>query len=410
MRFEVFVAARYLKAKRRQAMVGVITLVSAAGVTTGVAALVIALAITNGMRHYLQDRLLGASPHVELVSRRAGGIQNWRPLLERLRRVPHVSAAAPALYGQVLISRGPRAGYAVIKGIVPAEERTVSNLLSFVTKGSAKPLDPDDVGADTSLVLGASLATRLEAHVGDDVLVISPNESLTPHGFTAKYQRCRVAGIFHAGFSEFDNGMALMRVADAQRLFGEPGIVSAISFKVDDVYQAPAIGLAVEDAAGSDFIATNWMEQNRVLFRALRLEQTVIFIVISLIVLVAALNILIALTMMVMEKTRDIAVLMSFGVEPSQIRRIFVLQGLMISVTGTVLGLALGYFGAWAGGHYHFIHTSQEVYAFDTLPFASRPEHGLLVAALSIGISLLATLYPAWAAARILPAEALRYE
>ncbi|MGA3009645.1 MAG: FtsX-like permease family protein [Terracidiphilus sp.] len=410
MRFEVFVAARYLKAKRRQAMVGVITLVSVAGVTTGVASLVIALAITNGMRHYLQDRLLGASPHVELVSRKPGGIQSWRPLLERLRRVPHVSAAAPALYGQVLISRGPRAGYAVIKGIVPAEERTVSNLLSFVTDGSARPLDPGEAGADISLVLGASLATRLGAHVGDDVLVISPNGSSTPHGFTATYQRCRVAGIFHSGFSAFDTGMALMRVADAQRLFGEPDIVSAITFKVDDVYQARAIGLAVEDAAGSDFIATNWMEQNSMLFRALRLEQTVIFIVVSLIVVVAALNILIALTMMVMEKTRDIAVLMSFGVEPSQIRRIFVLQGLLISVTGTALGLALGYLGAWTGGHYHFIHLSQEVYAFDTLPFASRPEHGLLVAALSIGISLLATLYPAWAASRILPAEALRYE
>jgi lipoprotein-releasing system permease protein len=410
MRFEVFVAARYLKAKRRQAMVGVITLVSAAGITTGVATLVIALAITNGMKHYLQDRLLGASPHVELVSRRAGGIQNWRPLLERLRRVPHVSAAAPVVYGQVLISRGPRAEHAIIKGIIPAEERTESNLLSFVTDGSAEPLDSGEASADTSLVLGASLATRLAVHVGDNLLVISPNESLTPHGFTARYQRCRVAGIFHAGFPGFDTGLALMRMADAQHLFGEPDIVSAISFKVDDVYQAPAIGLAVEDAAGRDFIAVNWMERNRVLFRALRLEQTVIFIVISLIVAVAALNILIALTMMVMEKTRDIAVLMSFGVEPYQIRRIFVLQGLLINCSGTVLGLLLGYFGAWAGGHYHFIHTSQEVYAFDTLPFASRPEHGLLVAALSIGISLLATLYPAWAAARILPAEALRYE
>jgi lipoprotein-releasing system permease protein len=204
--------------------------------------------------------------------------------------------------------------------------------------------------------------------------------------------------------------MGFLRLKDAQTLFSEPDLLSVISFKVDDLNRAPEIAKEIEQAAGPGFMTTNWMEQNRELFRALRLEQYVTFIVIALIVIVAALNILIALTMMVMEKTRDIAVLMSFGVDPGQVRRIFLLQGLLISVVGTVIGLALGYVAAWAGGHYHFIHLSAEVYSIDTLPFAPRVLDGVIVAAVSIGISLLATLYPSSAAARIRPAEALRYE
>jgi lipoprotein-releasing system permease protein len=204
--------------------------------------------------------------------------------------------------------------------------------------------------------------------------------------------------------------MGFLRLADAQRLFSEPDLLSVISFKVDDMNHAPEIAREIEQAAGPGFMTTNWMEQNRELFRALKEEQVVTFIVIALIVIVAALNILIALTMMVMEKTRDIAVLMSFGVDPAQVRRIFLMQGLLISVVGTVLGLVLGYIAAWAGGHYHFIHLSADVYSIDTLPFAPRLMDGVIVAAVSVGISILATLYPSAAAAGIRPAEALRYE
>jgi len=246
--------------------------------------------------------------------------------------------------------------------------------------------------------------------VGDSVLVTSPQGELTPLGLAPKYQRFRVAAIFQSGFYQYDAAMAFMRLSDAQSLFSEPDLLSVISFKVDDMYRAPEIGKAIEEAAGKGFMTTNWMEVNRELFRALKLEQVVTFIVIALIVIVAALNILIALTMMVMEKTRDIAVMMSYGVEPAQVRRIFLMQGLLISIIGTVLGLAFGYLAAWAGGHYHFIHLSAEVYSIDTLPFAPRPLDGLIVALVSIGISLLATLYPSSAAASILPAEALRYE
>ena len=424
MRFELYVAARYLRAKRRQAVVGVVTAISIAGVAAGVAALIIALAITNGMRRDLQDRLLGASAHVDLMRIQSDGIRDWPPLLERLRHVPHVTAAAPGIYGQVLVSRGPRAGFALIKGILPADERTVSSLLDTITTGSAKDLDPQAPSRDAQLfpgqgsidtpypplVLGKDLAETIGAQVGDRVLVTSPQGELTPLGLAPKYQRFRVAALFQSGFYQYDAAMAFMRLADAQQLFSEPDLLSVISFKVDDMYRAPQIGKAIEEAAGKGFMTTNWMEVNRELFRALKLEQVVTFIVIALIVIVAALNILIALTMMVMEKTRDIAVMMSFGVEPAQVRRIFLMQGLLISIIGTVFGLALGYLAAWAGGHYHFIHLSAEVYSIDTLPFAPRLLDGLIVAVVSIGISLLATLYPSSAAASILPAEALRYE
>jgi lipoprotein-releasing system permease protein len=398
-------------------VVGVVTAISVAGVAAGVAALIIALAITNGMRRDLQDRLLGASAHVDLMRVEADGIRDWRPLLERLRKLPHVTAAAPGIYGQVLVSRGPRAGFALIKGIIPAEESTVSNILGSISSGSARELEPavstDTDGANAAypaLVLGKDLAEQIGAQVGDGVLVTSPQGELTPMGLAPKYQRFRVVGIFHSGFYQYDAAMAFMRLSDAQRLFTEPDLLSVISFKVDDMDDAPRIGQSIEREAGRGFMTTNWMEANRELFRALKLEQVVTFIVIALIVIVAALNILIALTMMVMEKTRDIAVLMSFGVEPAQIRRIFLFQGLLISLLGTALGLVLGYLAAWAGGHYHFIHLSAEVYSIDTLPFAPRFVDGVIVSLVSIGVSLLATLYPSSAAARVLPAEALRYE
>ncbi len=415
MRFELYIAMRYLRAKRRQAVVGLVTLISVTGVAAGVAALVVALAITNGMRRDLQDRLLGSTAHVELMRVESDGMRDWRPLLARLGALPHVTAAAPGMYGQVLVSRGPRAGFALIKGVIPARERTVSDLLGMVTSGSAADLEPvvgQASAADLALpplVLGKDLAETIGATVGDSVLVTSPQGELTPLGLTPQYRRFRVAGIFHSGFYQYDAAMAFLRLSDAQRLFSEPDLISVISFKVDDLYQAAAVGKQIEAAAGKGFQTTNWMEANRELFRALALEKVVTFIIIGLIVLVAALNILIALTMMVMEKTRDIAVLMSFGVLPGQVRRIFLLQGLLISVLGTAAGLVVGYLASWAGAHYHF-PLSAEIYSIDTLPFAPDWKDGLLVAAVSIGVSLLATLYPSSTAARILPAEALRYE
>jgi lipoprotein-releasing system permease protein len=428
MRFEFFVAARYLRAKRRQAVVGVITAISVIGVAAGVASLIVALAITNGMRRDLQARLVGSTAHVELMRVAADGIRDWRPLLERLRKVPHVTATAPGLYGQVLISRGARSGGALIKGVLPKDEKTVGDLLQSVVMGSAKDLEPVaatdthvpeagggapgsvPVQAVPPIVIGKDLAETIGAAVGDTVLVTSPQGELTPLGLVPKYRRFLVAGIFKSGFYQYDSSYAFTRLADAQSLFSEPDLISVISFKVDDLYRADKVGRAIELAAGQGFQTTNWMEQNRELFRALKLERVVTFIVLALIVCVAALNILIALTMMVMEKTKDIAVLMSFGVRAEQVRRIFLLQGLLISVIGTVLGLIVGYGLSWAGGHYRFIHLDAAVYSIDYLPFAPRVWDAVIVAAVSLGVSLIATLYPSGSAARVLPAEALRYE
>jgi lipoprotein-releasing system permease protein len=417
MRFELFVATRYLRAKRRQAVVGVITTISIIGVAAGVASLILALAITNGMQRDLQKGLLSSTAQVQLMRVANDGIENWRSLTDRLRGLPHVTAAAPALYGQVLISRGARSGGALVKGILPAEERTVSSLLGDIKQGTAAPLAPaaaatdqDLTGTLPPLVLGSDLADQIGAGVGDSVLVTSPQGELTPFGLVPKYERFQVVGIFHSGFYQYDSSFALARLTDIQHLFGEPNIVSIISFKVDNLYHADRIGKEIEQAAGSSFMTTNWMEQNQELFHALGEEQAVTFIVIGLIVCVAALNILIALTMMVMEKTRDIAVLMSYGVRPSQVRRIFVWQGMLIGILGTTIGLVVGYALAWAGGHYHIIHLSAAVYSLDYLPFAPRWQDGVMVALVALGVSLLATLYPSSSAAKILPAEALRYE
>lgn len=418
MRFEFFVAARYLRAKRRQAVIGVITAISVAGVAVGVASLIVALAITNGMSRDLRERLLSSTAHVDLMRVQSDGIRNWRALTDRLRHLPHVTAAAPGLYEPVLVSRGALSGGAELKGIIPNEERTVSDLLSNISKGSAAPLSQpadtstaDDANRSTPpIVIGYDLADTLNAKVGDTVMVTSPQGELTPYGLVPKYQRFQIAGIFHSGFYQYDSGFGFVRLADAQHLFGEPDVISVISFKVDDLYHADRIGTEIEKAAGPGFETTNWMEQNRELFRALKLEQIVTFIVIGLIVCVAALNILIALTMMVMEKTKDIAVLMSLGVQPGQVRRIFLLQGFLISLIGTIIGLVLGYVLSWAGGHYRFIHLSADVYSIDYLPFAPRLLDGVIVTAVSLGVSLLATLYPSGSAAKVLPAEALRYE
>ena len=414
MRFELFIARRYLRAKRRQAVVGIVTGISVLGVAAGVAALILALAITTGMRRDLRDRLLGSTAHVDLMRTAGDGIEHWRSLTERLRRLPHVTADAPGLYGQVLISRGARSGGALVKGILPDQERTVSDLLQSITEGSGAALAPQPEDAAPNaippVVIGSDLADSLGVNVGDQVLLTSPQGELTPFGLVPKYERFQVVGIFHSGFFQYDSSYALARLSDVQHLFGEPDLVSVLSFKVDDLYHADRIGASIAAAAGKGFETTNWMEQNRELFRALSLEQVVTFIVIGLIVCVAALNILIALTMMVMEKTRDIAVLMSFGVRADQVRRIFLYQGMLISVLGTVMGLVVGYTLAWLGGHYRFIHLSAEVYSIDYLPFAPRWTDGLLVSAVSLGTSLLATLYPSSSAARILPAESLRYE
>jgi lipoprotein-releasing system permease protein len=437
MRFELFIATRYLRAKRRQAFIGIITGISVVGVAAGVASLIVALAINNGFRQDLQERLIGSTSHVSLLRIADDGIKDWPPLLDRLAKQPHVVAAAPAIFEQVLISRGPRARGAVLKGMIPADERRVGDLLNSVKQGSAADLEPAAAGDQNStqlpatqagespdsltgvharvaamapIILGKDMAENLGATVGSVVLVVSPQGELTPFGMVPKYSRFRVVGIFNSGFFDYDSSWAFTRLSDAQRLFGLGDLISVIEFKVDDIYKADQVSRELEETAGKGFMATNWMEQNKPLFHALNMERLVTYITTGLIVFVAALNILISLIMMVMEKTKDIAVLMSIGTRKAQVRNIFVAQGVLIGVIGTAIGLLLGYAISYAGGHYHMISLSPEVYSIDYVPFAPRPMDGVFVALGAIGISFAATLYPSWSAGKTLPAEALRYE
>ncbi|HEV7519903.1 MAG TPA: lipoprotein-releasing ABC transporter permease subunit [Candidatus Angelobacter sp.] len=419
MRFELFVAARYLRAKRRQAVIGVITIISVIGVTAGVASLVIALSINAGFQKDLQDQLLGSQSHVNLVRVQNDGIENWQELMTRLEKQPHVTGAAPVMYGQVMASRAARASGALVKGVIPEYENRVSELLKSVKIGSAKALEPcaeTDAACKSGkalppIVLGKDLAETIGATVGSTIMIISPQGELSPVGMMPKYQQFKVAGIFRSGFYNYDSAWAFIRLADAQRLFSLPeGVISVIEFKIDDLYKAEQVGNELEKAAGPGFLAKNWMDENRALFRALRLERVVTFLTIGLIVFVAALNILISLIMMVMEKTKDVAVLISMGAKRRQIRGIFIFQGVLIGVIGTVAGLILGYGIAIAGAKYHFVALSAEVYSIDYLPFAPRLIDGVLIAAVALLISFVATLYPSWSAARVLPAEALRYE
>jgi lipoprotein-releasing system permease protein len=323
--------------------------------------------------------------------------------------------------------------------MIPAYERKVSDLLNTVKTGSADALNPrqaaeapattqelpesqsassptsmaavqDRVAAMPAIVLGKTMADDLGATVGSVVLVVSPQGELTPFGLVPKYTRFRVVGIFNSGFYDYDSSWAFASLYDAQQLEGLGDVVTVLEFKIDDIYKAGTVGDALEKVAGDGFMSTNWMEQNKAIFRALQLERRFTFIVISLIVFVAALNILISLIMMVMEKTRDIAVLMSMGTRKSQVRRIFIAQGLLIGVIGTAIGLVLGYLLCWIGGHNNLLYLSPEVYSIDHVPFAPRVMDGVLVALVAIGISFVATIYPSWSAAKILPAEALRYE
>lgn len=444
MRFEFFVASRYLRAKRKQAVIGVITAISIIGVAAGVAALIIAWAINNGFQQSLERQLLGWTSQVNLMRTMGDGISDWRPLVKRLEKQRHVIAAAPDIYEQVLISLGPRAKGAVLKGIVPQDERRVSDLLKTVKQGSEDALEPEQpaLNGNASLVhpsvemnapgqtnqagslaavqqrreamppiiLGKEMADELNAKVGSVVLVTNPQGELTPYGMAPKYVRFRVAGIFDSGFYDYDSSWSLARLADIQRLFALGDVIQVVEFKIDDIYKAPEIGRELEQAAGVGFMSTNWMEQNQAQFRALKLEKRVESITVGMIVFIAALNILTSLTMMVMEKNRDIAVLMSMGTRKSQVRKIFVAQGLLIGIVGTAIGLVLGYILSWFGGHYQLIPLDPKVYSFNYVPFDARALDGIFASLVGIGTSLVATIYPSWSASRVLPAEALRYE
>ncbi len=409
MRFPLFVALRYLKAKRRQTAISIITVISVAGVMAGVAALVIALSVNNGFRIDLEQKLLGAMANVNLIRPEGNSIRHYDRLADRLAQLPGVAAAAPALYEQVLIANQQRAEGVVLKGIEPEREIRVGDVLRKLKSGSLAGLTKTFTNADP-IIIGDQLADQLGASVGTELMVVSPQGALTPLGIVPKYSNFRVVGIFNSGFYDFDSGWAFTNLQAAQRLFDLSDVVSVIEFRIDNVNQARAAAAVIRHAAGKGFDTTTWMDQNHSLFSALHLERLVTILTIGLIVLVAALNILITLAMLVMEKNGDVAILMSMGAKPKQIWTIFTLHGLSIGGAGTALGLVFGYSAAWMANRFQLFHLPPQVYALSYVPFHSRPWDGVWIAAMALGASFLATLYPSLSAARLQPAEILRYE
>ena len=404
--FEYFIARRYLMAKRKQAVISVITVISILGVAAGVMALIVALAINNGFRTTLQQSLLGATAHLNIVEKQVDeGIPSASSLADKLSRLPHVQGAAPTLYGNVLISGPAQTLGCVLKGINLDAATQRADLRKILKQGSL-----DALNERGTIIVGSKLAQDAGLRLNSRFQLVSPQGEMTPFGQRPSYFTFRVVGIFESGFYDLDKTWIYASLADTQRVLGLTGIANSIEVKLDDPQYADDIARAAAPLIGPKLIAIPWTEQNRQLINALRLERTVTIVTIGLIQLVSALNIVITLIMMVMEKNRDIAVLMSLGAKPRQIQRIFLAEGLLIGAIGTALGLLLGYSLSYLGDRFRWISLDEQVYALNYVPFDPRWTDGLWVAAVAIGISLLATLYPGRQAARVAPAEALRYE
>ncbi|MGP0076328.1 MAG: FtsX-like permease family protein [Bryobacteraceae bacterium] len=407
--FEFFVASRYLRAKRKQAVISVITVISIAGVAAGVMALVIGIAINNGFRDTLQRSLLGATAHVMILEKQPDqGIANWRELDPTLAKLPHVTSVAPNLYGPVFLAGpiGSQGGGAELKGI-PIDKPP--DMLKHLKQGSFESLK--DTSGFPGIILGSRLAQDHGFLFNSVVSVFSPQQEMTPLGmqYPAPF-KFRVVGIFDSGFYDIDSAWAFTSLGSAQRIFEEGDVVNSIELRLDDIYKAPEVAKLAEGIAGPKLAANTWMEQYHQILDALSMERIVTAVTIGLIEVVAALNILITLIMMVMEKNREIAVLMSMGAKRGQIRRIFLLQGALIGVVGTTIGLALGYSLSILADHYRWLRLNEDVYALSYVPLNPHWQDGIWIAAAAIFVSLVATLYPAKAATSIAPVEALRYE
>ncbi len=409
--FELFVARRYLKARRKEAVISVITAISVVGVAAGVMALVVALAINNGFRDTLQRNLLGAMAHVTVQEKVPGnGIENWEGMAARIRRVPHVVAVGPALYSPIFFSGPVNQKGGILKGVDIGIELQISDTLRHLKAGSVDRLRATPTPGMPGIILGSRLAEDVGMLLDSMVSVVSPQGELTPIGPRPSIRRFRVVGIFESGFYDIDDTWAYTSLAAAQQALSLPDVVNEIEVKLDDLNRAPAVAREIEQLAGSKYATTTWMERNHQLLNALQMEKAVTVVTIGLIELVAALNILITLVMMVMEKYRDIAVLMSMGAQRAQIRGIFMLQGVLIGVVGTAIGLVIGYTLCYLADRYRWIRLDEQVYALSFVPFEPRWVDGLWIAAAAVLVSFLATIYPARNATRIAPAEVLRYE
>ena len=403
--FELHIALRYLLAKRKQAFISVISLISTLGVTVGVMALVIALALMTGLQQELRDRILGSNPHIYVWNRQ--GIADPHAEADKLRRVPHVIGAAPAILGQGLISAAGETQPLQVQGIDPALEQQVTNLKDAVTAGSLDALKPRPDEPDT-ILLGKDLAAKLGVAVGDSV-ALTMGVTLSPAGLLPRTRRLKVAGLFSLGLFEFDSTYGFLSLDVAKRLLGKDQ-VDLIQLRVDDMYAAPRIARSITTSLGSNYVTQDWAEMNKPLFSALGLEKIAISLTIGLIVMVAALNIVASLILLVMEKHRDIAILKTMGAGARSVRAVFMMQGLIIGLVGTTVGASAGYALSTILTRYQLIKVPVDVYQVSYMPFRVLPADFALVVAAAVAICFVATIYPARQAARLDPVQALRYE
>lgn len=416
--FELKIGLRYLKAKRKSTFISIITFISTAGVTLGVMALIVVLAVMTGFERDLKEKILGTNAHL-VVIRSGAPMDDYRSMMERLQQLPGVEAATPFIYNQVMLSTGRHVSGVVLRGIDPASDKKVTRLSRAIVQGTMDSLEPLR-GSDTDpgIMIGRELAKHLNLFLGDRVNVVSPTGTITPLGMMPKLKPFKVTGIFNTGMFEYDSTLAYVSINQAQKFFDLGDTVTGIQLKVADVYATTELAKKINRTYGPDLYARDWMQMNRNILFALKTEKVVMFIILTLIVLVAAFGIASTLFMVVMEKTRDIAILKTMGARSGSIMKIFVLEGLIIGVVGTVLGVLSGLLISFnlepiinlvqkVTGKNFF---SKEIYYLDHFPSHVVMSDVLIISATAILISFLATLYPAWQASRMLPAEALRYE
>ena len=401
MPFEVHVALRYLLAKRKQAFISVISSISTLGVTVGVMALIIALALMTGLQNELRDRILGSNPHIYVWNTK--GLADYQGEVTRLRRVSHVVGAAPGILTQGLVSASRETAPVQIKGIDPALEQQVTDIKAAMQSGSLESV------ADGTILLGKDLAAKLGVGVGDDVTVFTPEGVLSPMGMMPSRRRLKVGGIFMLGCTSLIRPTRFVSLAVAERLSGKPE-PDFIQLRVDDIYLAPQIAQAIPAALGSQYLAEDWGSVNKSLFYALNLEKVAVSLTIGLIVMVAALNIVASLVLLVMEKNRDIAILKTMGASARSVTAIFMIQGLVIGVIGTVVGAVGGYGLSYVLDRYKLIKVPVDVYQVSHVPFTVLPRDLAIVVIAAVVVCFVATIYPARQAAKLDPAQALRYE
>jgi len=408
MRFESLVAWRYLRSPNRPPVLRLVTLLAVLGVAAGVTTLVIALAMNTGFRQAIRDRLLSVTAHVNLKPLSPEGIHNYQQVMQLIEPTPGVRSIEPAVYNTVLLSFGGRARGIVLKGVDPELALRAGEALEHVSEGSPSFLPAAD--EIPVLLVGRILAEELKISAGDYVTLTSPQGTLTPFGLLPRAKRFRVGGIFDSGFYDYDANWGFVTLASAQNLAGVGDVVSLLEVRVAKLDDARQVADELLRRVGPGFLATTWMDENRALFRALSLEKLVTALFIGLITFVAGLNILVVLTMTVTDRARDIAVLMAMGTRRAQIRRIFVLEGLAVSVAGTVAGLVAGYGLAWILDRWRLIRLNPEIYAIPYVPFHANGLDAIWIAVAALSISVAATILPARSAARILPVEILRFE